>query len=94
MLAAGHPACLRRENRKRRFGAGDLGDAIDAAGAMAAGLKLPRPGNTARAGKPAGSPAPRRDMLSAMPLAVTHFTNSVAKVAAYPSINAVTGVFD
>ena len=65
-----------------KLGAGDLGDAVDAA------ARRPRPGSSVRV--PAASRAPRnpgsaaearRDRLSAMPLAVTDLTNRVAKSA-------------
>src|SRR5947199_10565368 len=43
---------------------------------FAAGFQFCRPGKVSRVANPASSADPSRDMLSAMPLAVTHFTNS------------------
>src|SRR5215468_9685765 len=43
---------------------------------LAAGFQPCRPGNVWRAENAGSSAADRRDRLSAMPLAVTHFTNS------------------
>ena len=59
------------------LGAGDLGDAVDAAGAV--GGRIPAsvvPAASRALRKPASSADASRDRLSAMPLAVTHFTNS------------------
>ena len=59
------------------FGAGDLGDAVDAAGT--GGRRVPAlPSRQRLARLECGflAPAAKRDKLSAMPLAVTHFTNS------------------
>src|SRR5262249_3127878 len=43
---------------------------------LAAGFQRPRPGSVSRSANPGSSAKARRDRLSAMPLAVTHFTNS------------------
>ena len=59
------------------LGAGDLGDAVDAADA--GGGRIPvRPSRQRLARCEIGllEPIAKRDRLSAMPLAVTHFTNS------------------
>src|SRR5437660_5908390 len=47
---------------------------------VAAGFQRCRPGSVSRAANPGSSAKTRRDRLSAIPLAVTHFTNSRREV--------------
>jgi len=58
------------------------------------GFQFCRPGKVSRAANPISSADPSRDMLSAMPLAVTPTSRTrVAKVAcSYLLVNVVTGV--
>ena len=59
------------------LGAGDLGDAVDRGRRRwRPGSSSSRPGSVCARRSAAPRPQPRRDRLSAMPLAVTHFTNS------------------